>query len=440
MDAFCNPHRNLTAEDAEFAAQIKDMKRVFSFAQIIFCLIGVIGNILNLRTLQSPSLQTVPFMYIRALAVFDLISLSAIILHFIFERLRTSFILMFYQTYIEAALINTFLIAGLYLLLVHPHFKPSQNPKRLARKRIGFMLFCSTLLHLPMVLQTKLKSYPNGAYMPANNIDMLCREPHWTIFKYYKMGRECLRFCCVIIMTVLNVVIARRLQITKINRRRLVKRSCASDVALNLLQAPNGVPSRKPSNTSPEPNMGGTAQSPSSKREYTHLIKSFAEKKLTVLMISICIIFILGNVPQMLVMVLQNESMETVFGFQLYRNIANLLEVMNHCLNFYVFCMASKEYTRAFLLNCLCLRNILLRYPSIAEFINTRRVSSMFTTNSVSMHNRDLLSLESIQPDGPSINDEAREPCTLPPVSLSVSFCHANPKALLQSPVHLSPS
>lgn len=42
------------------------------------------------------------------------ISLSAIILHFIFEHLRTSFILMFYQTYIEAALINTFLIAGLY--------------------------------------------------------------------------------------------------------------------------------------------------------------------------------------------------------------------------------------------------------------------------------------------------------------------------------------
>lgn len=45
-------------------------------------------------------------------------------------------------------------------------------------------------------------------------------------------------------------------------------------------------------------------------------MKSFTEKKLTVLMIVICIIFLLGNVPQIIVMILQNESMEHNFNFQ----------------------------------------------------------------------------------------------------------------------------
>lgn len=33
-------------------------------------------------------------------------------------------------------------------------------------------------------------------------------------------------------------------------------------------------------------------------------------------MISICVIFLLGNVPQIVVMILQNEAMETNFNFQ----------------------------------------------------------------------------------------------------------------------------
>ncbi|VDK74592.1 unnamed protein product [Cylicostephanus goldi] len=75
----------------------------------------------------------------------------------------------------------------------------------------------------------------------------------------------------------------------------------------------------------------------------------------------------------MLVMVFQNEAMENVYGFQLYRNIANLLEVVNHCLNFYIFCMASSEYTRAFLLKCVCVRDIMMKFPDYAEFLTVRR-------------------------------------------------------------------
>ncbi|CAD6190652.1 unnamed protein product [Caenorhabditis auriculariae] len=253
------------------------------------------------------------------------------------------------------------------------------------------MLF-SACLHIPMMLQSTWK-LEGGVYTIVNNVSMLCREPQWTIYSYYKLTRECFRFFCVVMMTALNVIIARKLQITKMRRRRLVRRSsplCENEKTKNNTNC---------NSSSPEPLTNNTAVS-STRKEYTSLIKSFTEKKLTVLMIAICFIFILGNVPQMIVMVLQNEAMEHVFGFQVYRYCSNLLEVMNHCLNFYVFCMASSEYTRAFLLNCMCLRNILLRFPAIADFISARRSSSFLATSSgIGMQNREYMSMESLQDD-----------------------------------------
>ncbi|XGW33354.1 hypothetical protein V3C99_017640 [Haemonchus contortus] len=394
MHAFCNPESLLSNVTEEFALQMAHMKSTFTILQIMFCLLGVMGNILNLRTLQSPSLQTVPFMYIRALAFFDLISLSAILLHFILESAAKNYLLMIYSTYVEAAFINTFLVAGLYcafmltvercLLISRPHLKPASNPRKLARRKILAMLGLAAVLHLPMMLQNSIKLSDDGSYHMANNIELLCREPHWTVFNYYKMIRECLRFFFVTLMTFLNVVIARKLQLNKIRRRRLVRRSQPCDA------------------NSPEKLMINSNFSPdssvSSIRRESNLVRSFSEKKLTVLMVVICVIFILGNLPQMLVMVLQNEAMDNLYGFQLYRNIANLLEVVNHCLNFYVFCMASSEYTRAFLLNCICLRSVLWRFPRVADFLASRRSGSMVSCNmsAIGLQNRDFCSGESL--------------------------------------------
>jgi hypothetical protein len=49
------------------------IKKKFFFKVVISAL-GVAGNVLNLMTLRSPSLKNVPFMFIRALALFDLVS------------------------------------------------------------------------------------------------------------------------------------------------------------------------------------------------------------------------------------------------------------------------------------------------------------------------------------------------------------------------------
>ncbi|CAB3399578.1 unnamed protein product [Caenorhabditis bovis] len=389
MEAFCNSGINATL-DPQSDEELAKIKGYISYAQVIFCLVGVVGNILNLRTLQSPSLQTVPFMYIRSMAVFDLIALSLIMIHFAIYDKKTVAILMAYTAYVEAPVINTFLIAGLYcaffltverfMLITRPYMKASCNPKGLARKKIALLLFCSACLHTPMMLQRTLVQDKDGNYQMVNNVALLCADPiKWTLFNYYKLGRECLRFFIVILMTVLNLFIARQHQITKDRRRRLVKR------------VGNNRDHSSLSSLAPGENRA----------EHNNLMKSFTEKKLTVLMISICFIFIFGNLPQMIVMVIQNEALENVFGFQVYRYCSNLLEVVNHCLNFYVFCMASKEYTRAFLLNCICLRNILLRFPRVANYLATRRSSSMVATSSAGfgMANKDYMSMDSLRED-----------------------------------------
>uniref|UniRef100_A0A8R1I0K1 G_PROTEIN_RECEP_F1_2 domain-containing protein n=2 Tax=Caenorhabditis japonica TaxID=281687 RepID=A0A8R1I0K1_CAEJA len=246
------------------------------------------------------------------------------------------------------------------------------------------MVVLSAIIHFPMVLQRTHATNEKGDYVMVNNVDLLCSEPIWTIYSYYKLGREFSRFFIVVLMSALNVVIARQLQLTKQRRRRLVRRSSPQHEQVSGL------------NTNSESSI--STFSASTKKEESSLIRSFTEKKLTILMGTICVIFLLGNVPQIIVMILQNEAMEHNYRFQLYRHLSNTLEVLHHCLNFYVFCIASTEYTRCFLLNCLCLQNVLYRFPTIARFMARRRSSSVMV-NSVGfgVPNKEYLSMESIQ-------------------------------------------
>ncbi|KHN86073.1 putative G-protein coupled receptor [Toxocara canis] len=380
-------------------ARIREMKAVFQTIQIVICAIGVGGNILNLLTLRSRTLQTVPFMYIRSIAIFDLIGLSFIALHFALEQVpNASYEQMFYSTYFEETIINTFLVASCYcalmltveryVLITQPHMRRPINPRRMARLRIILVLFFCFLLHSPMTAQNRLKIV-DGKWRKGNNVEFLCVEPIFSLFNYYKMSREFIRFICIIAMAILNAVIARKLQIAKRKRRRMILRPKANSLSVKL-------PSNADTNSQELCYQGG------SKRETNSLMRSFTEKKLTALMIAITFIFMIGNLPQTFVMVLQNESCESDFSFQVLRNVANALEVLNHCLNFYVFCMASSEYTRAFLLNCLCIRRLFTDVPACARFIYSRKASSCLTSRHNSMRFSPVLLSDDDMKDAPN--------------------------------------
>ncbi len=137
--SFCNVN-NISNSSDENAAAIMRLETIFYvYATPCICLIGIGGNILNLITLVSSTLQTVPFMYIRwvivavqsnrcyclrSIAAFDLIAMSAIFISCILRYLeRTSpqfkiYALLIYLAHIDSVIINTFLVSSLYCALV----------------------------------------------------------------------------------------------------------------------------------------------------------------------------------------------------------------------------------------------------------------------------------------------------------------------------------
>uniref|UniRef100_A0A7E4VJQ2 G_PROTEIN_RECEP_F1_2 domain-containing protein n=1 Tax=Panagrellus redivivus TaxID=6233 RepID=A0A7E4VJQ2_PANRE len=320
---------------------LDNLKSIFGIINVCVGSIGVAGNILNLFTLRSPLLQTVPFKYIRALAVYDTVALTTVLFHYFFRYTGAAKnqILGFYVVYVEDLIINSFFIAGLYcavsltveryLLLRNPHKKRIFNTSSIMCKLI--LILCgSIILHLPMTLQVVPKRLPNGIYVKGNNQGLLCGEGNWfNLYSVYSLTRESLRGLNVIILVALNYKISKKLQKAKRNRKQLIKR---------------------PSTTDNSDAFG--------RNDKNTLMRSFTEKRLTTLMMIICIVYALGNVPQTIVMLFQNESKEATYNFQIFRHIANTCEVLNHCLNFFMFCMASSSYSRAFLSVCPCAKAI----------------------------------------------------------------------------------
>uniref|UniRef100_A0A0N5AIT0 G_PROTEIN_RECEP_F1_2 domain-containing protein n=1 Tax=Syphacia muris TaxID=451379 RepID=A0A0N5AIT0_9BILA len=295
------------------------------------------------------------------MAIFDLIGLTLVALHSLFVRAKALYYKqMFYWTYVDASAINTFLVTSFYcailltierfILITYPHAHRSLNPRKWAQIKIAILFIVCTIIHLPMALQSRLVfNEANKEWERRNNVEFLCKEPMFTVYNGYKIFREAIRIICALVLVVLNVFITRRLQIAKKNRRRMILRSKSLTKSL-YNQSIIGQ------------RLFGqdlSADQEKARRENNTLMKSFTEKRLTALLVAICIIFIIGNIPQVFVMILQHENRETNYSFQLFRNIANALEVLNHCLNFYVFCLASRDYTQAFLHNVKLLRNIL---------------------------------------------------------------------------------
>ncbi|KAL3083161.1 hypothetical protein niasHS_010963 [Heterodera schachtii] len=374
LDRFCSPDDGTTSLPDP---ALTSLKSTFRCIMVAISLIGVAGNVLNLVTLRSPSLRNVPFMFIRALALFDLISLAAILLHFVLDSVHINANpVVFYEVWVQDVLINSFLVAGLYcavLLTIERYLlirKPFTTGGRLLSiestvlVKICFALLLAIFLHSPMALQNKAKCTRMeagecaGHWAKGNNVELLCHQPAWALFNYYKMGRECLRFFCVLLLIVLNAKVARSLQVAKRNRRLLIKR----------VSMPPEPQQQQHTQLLATPTNGDLK---GAKREMNSLMRSFTEKKLTALMVAICVIFAFGNIPQMVVMVIQNESLEHSYKFQVFRQLANTAEVLNHCLNFFIFCMASSEYCRAFL-SLSPVRCLLHHFPLCASLANAR--------------------------------------------------------------------
>ncbi|KHJ94170.1 7 transmembrane receptor [Oesophagostomum dentatum] len=297
----------------------------------IVCAIGVIGNITNLIVLASRRLRAVSYMYLRALAVADLLCMIFVLLFVTTEILTKNGapinqykVYQIYQCHFMLTLINWALGAGVYVVvalsleryisIVFPmHFRAWNSPRR-ASKAIVIAFIIPALLYVPYAI-TRYKSIEKW-------------DDH-----IYKWTRETiLRFLPIVTLSVLNIQIMIAFRKRQKMFQKLTKRNeqgAHKDDTLMYM-------------------LGGT-----------------------VFMSLLC------NIPAAINLLLIDETLKRRLDYQIFRAVANILEITNHASQFYVFCACSTDYRTTFLQKFPCFKKTYANRSRLRSFV--KRTQSAIT-------------------------------------------------------------
>ena len=69
---------------------------------------------------------------------------------------------------------------------------------------------------------------------------------------------------------------------------------------------------------------------------------------LVLVLISIIVLFVVCTTPAAILSILFSVKLEQHPAFQIFRAVANNLELLNFASNFYIYCLCSAEIRRAF--------------------------------------------------------------------------------------------
>ena len=69
---------------------------------------------------------------------------------------------------------------------------------------------------------------------------------------------------------------------------------------------------------------------------------------LVIVLISIVVLFVCCTTPAAILSIIFTAKLQSNSGFQIFRAVANNLELLNFALNFYIYCLCSAEIRRAF--------------------------------------------------------------------------------------------
>ncbi|MFH4981925.1 hypothetical protein AB6A40_008634 [Gnathostoma spinigerum] len=112
------------------------------------------------------------------------------------------------------------------------------------------------------------------------------------------------------------------------------------------------------------------------RRKETHTNK---EDNLVYILGGITIMFFICNIPAAINLLFINETVKQRVDYQIFRAVANLLEITNHASQFYVFCACSTDYRTTFLEKFPCFRTV---NHNNLRFISAEK-ASLSTVNGV---------------------------------------------------------
>jgi nociceptin receptor len=152
--------------------------QIYAYCYIlpIICVIGIVGNSMNISTLASKRLKAVSFIYLRSLAIADLLCMLFVLtfatcelLNYLGFTLTQSFWYGFYQAHFMLSFINWTLATGnlhvvalsleRYVSVVFPmHFRQWNSPTR-ARKAIFIAYVIPALFYVPYAFAVTFKAH-----------------------------------------------------------------------------------------------------------------------------------------------------------------------------------------------------------------------------------------------------------------------------------------
>lgn len=337
------------------------------------CAFGIIGNIMNLITLASKRLKAVSYMYLKALAIADLLCMLFVLFFVSCEILtqlgysfNKKFSYGFYQAHLMLPLINWALATGVYIVvalsierfmsIVFPlKFRTWNSPTRAIKVIIMAYIF-PAIIYIPYAVgrySVGSKTTEDGqvVYMPIDSD--ISQTFEWQIYKWTREGF--LRFVPIIALSILNGKI-----MFAFKRRQKM---------FNRLTKKQGQNANK-------------------------------DENLLYLLGGIVVMFFICNIPAAVNLVFINETVKKRVDYQLFRAVANILEITNHASQFYIFCTCSSNYRVTFLRKFPCfkgyrknrekLRTYLRRTPTNKSLLSCKdSVSAIMVSdrNAILKHN-----------------------------------------------------
>lgn len=286
------------------------------------CCLGIIGNILNLVVLTRRNMRGTAYIYMRGYSAAALLAILFCIpfaLRVLIHKETggwSSWLQAFYHVHLELFLGNGCLGVGVMMLLAltveryvsvcHPgHTRPLCGPPHLTVVLIPLATF---LVYLPSVFRGEITTCllaPDGPliYQRRDNQSFL---NSW----YYQVYKVVLEVVYKVAPTILLAGFNLRIMI-------VYRRSCERRRRMTLSR---------------------TVSSDEDPRTFAE------ERRLILLLGSTSILFLVCVSPMVILNVTLSESNLNNYAYQVFRALANLLEVINYSITFYIYCLFSEDF------------------------------------------------------------------------------------------------
>ncbi|XP_055346649.1 probable G-protein coupled receptor B0563.6 [Paramacrobiotus metropolitanus] len=317
--------------------------------------LGIIGNILNLVVLTRPNLmKIITYTYFRAMAISDLLTMIMVI-PFVAELSGAAFpgyTGNLFHAHVLLPCLNALVGSSVlcivavtferWLSICHPmHAKNIQSPLR-AKIIIAAGWVISFALYLPYCFRKSVQICHHPLHGGTGYVIVEDEAfTHSRGYVVYGWVRETvLRLLPMAILAVLNLRIVLALRKVQ-SRRRKLKGSTIGAGSKKRKESERAISI----NEANETNRQSISSTPAAKAEFKRLQE---ERRLVLLLIGIVVMFFVCVTPAAILLIIPVRDEDFGFGLKLFRAFANLLELTNYALNFYVYVGCSSDFRTTF--------------------------------------------------------------------------------------------